>query len=128
MIKIVRSKDCGNSPKNKFVEELEIALAKRDVEFLLNSVTDDIHWNIVGQKSVRGRDAFLEALKRIPRPSEVTEIFIKHVVTHGKAGSVNGVCRRKDGKTYGFCTVYEFGNAKGANVREITHYEIETPG
>ena len=49
MIKIVRSNDCGNSPKNKFVEELEIALAGRDVEFPLNSVTVDIHWNIVGQ-------------------------------------------------------------------------------
>lgn len=64
MTKIVRSKDCGNSPKNKFIEELEIAFAKHDIEFLLNSVTDDIHWNIVGQESVHGMDEFSEALKR----------------------------------------------------------------
>lgn len=102
MIKIIRSKDCGNSPKNKFVEELEIAFAKRDIEFLLNNVTDDIHWNIVGQKSVCGMDKLSEALKRSSRTSEVAEISIKHVVTHGKAGSVNGARRHKDGKTYDF--------------------------
>jgi hypothetical protein len=32
---IIRSEDCGNSPKNMFVENIEIAIAKNDPEFLL---------------------------------------------------------------------------------------------
>lgn len=125
MTKIIRSKDCGNSPKNKFLEELEIALAKRDVGFLLKSVTDNIHWNIVGQKSVRGTEELSETLQRISHDSEVTEIAIHHVVTHGKAGAVNGTKKNRDGKTFDFCTVYEFSNAKGTSVNSIIHYAIE---
>jgi hypothetical protein len=123
--KIIRSKDCGNSPKTKFLEELEIALAKRDVGFLLRGITDNVHWNIVGQKSVRSAEELSETLQRMSRDSEVTEIAIHHVVTHGKAGAVNGTKKHKDGKTYDFCTVYEFSNAKGTSVSGITHYAIE---
>jgi hypothetical protein len=47
MAEIIRSTDCGNSPKNKFVENLEVAFAQRDTDFLLDSVADDVHWNIV---------------------------------------------------------------------------------
>lgn len=49
MTEIIRSADCGNSPKNMFVENLEVAFAQRNTAFLLQSVTDDIHWNIVGE-------------------------------------------------------------------------------
>jgi hypothetical protein len=123
--KIIRSKDCGNSPKNRFIEDLEIAFAKRDVEFLLNSVTNDVLRNIVGRESIRGMNDLSEALQRTAQTSEVTEITIYHVVTHGKAGSVNGTRKHKDGKTYDFCTVYEFSNAKGSSIKGITHYAIE---
>lgn len=124
MIKIARSKDCGNSPKNKFVEDVEIAFATRDLEFLLDSVTDDIHWHIVGGSSVRGRDAFAEAIKSNPQNTQVTEITIHHVMTHGKAGAVNGTVMDGKGRTFDFCSVYEFSNAKGTSIREITSYII----
>jgi hypothetical protein len=124
LTKILRSKDCGNSPKNKFIEELEIAIAKSDIEFLLNRVTEDIHWNIVGHKSVRGAGKLSEALRRASPASAITELTIHHIVTHGKAGAVNGVRKYKDGVTCDFCTVYEFSSAKGTSVSGITHYAI----
>jgi hypothetical protein len=39
---------------------------------------------------------------------------------------VNGTTQLKNGKTYGFCDVYEFSNAKAVAVKEITSYLIET--
>jgi hypothetical protein len=123
--RILRSKDCGNSPKNKLLEELEIAIAKSDIEFILNVVTDDVHWNIVGHKSSHGAREFIEALRKVSQTSEVTELAIHHVVSHGKAGSVNGARKHKDGMIYDFCTIYEFSNAKGTSVSGITHYAIE---
>lgn len=42
MTKVITSEDCGNSPKNIFLEKLTIAFAKNDFKFILNSVTDDI--------------------------------------------------------------------------------------
>lgn len=124
MTEIIRSSDCGNSPKNKFVEDLEVAFARRDTGFLLDSVANDIHWNIVGETPIRGKDALEQAIKSIPQDCEVTEITINHVVTHGKVGAVNGIIKRKNVRTCGFCSVYEFSNTKGTNVRDITSYII----
>jgi hypothetical protein len=124
MTEIVRSADCGNSPKNKFVEDLEVAFAQRDTGFLLDRVANDIHWNIVGETSIRGKVALEQAIESIPQDCEVTEITINHVVTHGKVGVVNGIIKRNNGRTCEFCSVYEFSNTKGTNVRDITSYII----
>jgi hypothetical protein len=125
MTKIIRSKDCGNSPKNKFVEDVKIAFAKHNVKFLLNNLTDDIAWQIAGQKPIHGKNELVAAIQGTSQSSEVTEVAIHHVVTHGYAGAVNGLRKHRDGKTYDFCTIYVFSNSRREKVREITHYAIE---
>jgi len=125
MAKIFISEDCGNSPKNLFVQTVSIALAVSDAPTLLGSVTEDIRWNLVGHKLVEGKDALAEALAQI-EDGRLLELAIQHVVTHGKAGAVNGVAKLKDGKTRAFCDVYEFSGVKGTTVKEITSYWITT--
>ena len=125
MTRVITSEDCGNSPKNIFVQDLTIALAKRDSKSILDSVTDDVRWNIVGDKLFEGKDNFAEALERI-KNDKVVQLTVHHVATHGKAGAVNGTLKLKNGKTNAFCDVYEFSNTKGTVVKEITSYVIET--
>ena len=124
MTKVITSEDCGNSPKNIFVQDLTIALAKVDSKFLLDNVTDDIRWNRIGDKLIQGKDDFAEALEGIKK-DKADQLTVHHVATHGKAGAVNGTTQLKDGKTYAFCDVYEFSNSKGIAVKEITSYVIE---
>jgi len=124
MIRIIVSEDCGNSPKNKFVEQLTIAFAKGDAKFILGNVTDDIHWNIVGHKLIQGKDDLAEALKRTKNDKAV-ELMIHHVATHGKAGAADGTTKLKSGKTRAFCDVYEFSGTTGTRVKEITSYVID---
>jgi hypothetical protein len=87
-------------------------------------VTNDIHWHIVGERLVEGKEVFAEALEKIGN-DRVENLIIRHVVSHGKAGAVNGISKLKNGKTVAFCEVYEFSGAKGTSVREITSYAIE---
>jgi hypothetical protein len=124
MTKIIRSEDCGNSPKNIFLEKLTIAIAKGDAKFILRSITEDARWTIVGERVIEGQEALAESLERI-KHNEIAELTMYHIATHGKAGAVNGRLKLKGGRTQAFCNVYEFGNAKGVNVREITSYVIE---
>lgn len=126
MIKIIRSDDCGNSPKNKLLEDVEIALAQKDTAFLLGVLAPDICWRIIGQATAHGTAEFLEVLAGTFQASEITEIAIHHALNHGKAGSVNGWRKHHNGKVYEFCTVYEFSNAKGTGIKEMTHYAIES--
>ena len=87
-------------------------------------MSDDIHWNLVGEKLIQGK-ADLAELIRSHNAIELALLTIHHVVTHGKAGSVNGTMKSKDGRTIGFCDVYEFTTAKGTSVQAITSYAIE---
>ena len=124
MTRVITSEDCGNSPKNIFVQDLSIALAKRDSKFILDNVTDDIRWNIVGDKLIEGKNSFAKALEKI-KSDKAVQLTVDHVATHGKAGAVNGTTKMKNGKTRAFCDVYEFSNSKGNTVKEITSYIIE---
>ena len=124
MTTVIVSEDCGNSPKNIFLQNLTIAFAKGDKRSILDSVTNDIRWQIVGERLVEGKETFAEALNRLGN-DRVEELTIQHVVSHGKAGAVNGISKLKNRKTVAFCEVYEFSGAKGTSVREITSYAIE---
>jgi hypothetical protein len=124
MTKVIIGEDCGNSPKNLFVQELTIALAKGDTKFILINVTEDIHWNLVGDRLIEGKAKIKEILEQM-KNDKVTELTLDHIATHGKAGAVDGRMRFKNGKTVAECNVYEFSNRKGSRVRKITSYEIE---
>jgi hypothetical protein len=97
-------------PQKHVLQELTIAFAKGDTKFLLNSVTDDICWNVVGDQVIQGKEHFVEASDR-RKQDPVVELSIHHVAMHGK--------------TRAFCDVYSFSNSKGTSVSEITSYLIE---
>jgi len=50
--------DCGNAPKKLLLKELNIAFARGDSEKILSFVTDDIVWEIVGEKRLKGIENF----------------------------------------------------------------------
>lgn len=124
MTKVFASEDCGNSPKNLFVQNFVIALAAGDTSFVLSSITDDICWDIVGSRLVQGKDNFLRALEELNKESP-QELHIVHVTTHGKVGAVNGTAVLEHGRTVAFCDMLEFSNAKGEALKAITSYGIE---
>lgn len=125
MTKVVIGEDCGNSPKALLLRDLNIAFAKNNVPFVLEHVTDDLTWIMVGDQTVQGKANFAESLERM-KNNETTEVRIDNIITHGDRGAVNGCMKMKDGNAFAFCDVYKFkGHSKGAKIREITSYTIE---
>jgi hypothetical protein len=123
MTRVITSKDCGNSPKNIFLQKLTVAFARDNTRRRLGSVSDDIRWDIVGKQSLQGTQAFARALARVAE-EQAAVLTIHQIASHGRAGAVNGTLKMKDGSTRAFCDVYEFANAKGDRVKEITSYII----
>ena len=121
MTKIVVSADCGNAPKKEFLKEINIAFAKGNSDFLIESVTDKIVWNKIGDKKVEGKNKFKEELEKMIT-KKVSELTLDRILTHGKEGAVSGILKMENGKKYAFSDFYEFSGAKGVKVKSITSY------
>lgn len=124
MTKIVSSPNCGNSPKMEFLKDFNIAFVKGNVEFIVESVTDDVIWNIIGDKKIDGKKAFAEKLEKM-KSEKTTELRIDQILSHGKEGATNGIMKMQNGKKYAFSDFYKFKGAKGAKIKSITSYVIE---
>lgn len=119
--------DCGNAPRKQVLKDFNIAFAKSDVDAILEMVRDDIVWEIVGERRIEGKDAMRAALEAM-KETQVTELHIHHIITHGNEAAANGVITMKNGVKYAFCDVYVFaGFTKAAKLREITSYGSELP-
>lgn len=125
MVKITVVADCGNSPKKLFLKDLNIAFAEGNVDFIAENLANDVTWETVGHNRLEGKDAFVSALKEM-NDTQVSELTIERVITHGKEGAVNGVMATTEGKQYAFCDVYEFKNTTGTAIRNLSSYVIET--
>ena len=122
MPKITRSKDCGNSPKNKLAEEIAIALVTFDYDFLQPMLVEDFVFHQSAEEPLNV--AAFEA-EYSSKSDEITDLRILRVVTHGRAGAVNGVAKTISGDKH-FCYVLEFTNTKCNKIGAITSYVLGT--
>lgn len=125
MPEVNRSKSCGNSPKSKFAESIAIAIAieLKDQGFLAEVIAPDLVWEMPDGAHLSEADAksFIELSHETP-----VVVSIDQVVTHGKAGVVNGVVEMESGSLKRFCHVMEFSNVKCDKVRRFVSYEKST--
>lgn len=98
-MKITRSGECKNSPKNAFVEDFVI--------------------DLLAGKVLAGRIA--ETASPPTVPDDPTEIKIAHAISHGKVGAANGAIKA-DGVTKLFAVVIEFTSTKGVLVQRVDLY------
>ncbi|MGE6256316.1 hypothetical protein ACQKCU_00180 [Heyndrickxia sporothermodurans] len=122
---IICPDDCGNAPKKYFLKELNIAFANNDIDFIVDNITDDFHWNIISKKLIQGKENFVEKIKQMQK-IKVIELHISNIITHGYAGSVNGTLILENKKSYAFCNVYKFISSRNnSKIKECTSYLIE---
>ena len=51
---MIRSSDCGNSPKQKLLEDMSVALAGADAGLIDSLAVPELVWLHVGKKPVEG--------------------------------------------------------------------------
>jgi hypothetical protein len=117
--------DCGNAPKKGFIKNLNIAFAMNDIPFLMNSVSNDIQWKLVGESLIEGKEKFEIALNEM-QVTKIAELTIERILTHGKEGAAGGVIKTEDGRIYEFADFYTFSGAKGTKVNSITSFVIQS--
>lgn len=117
MVRVNRSANCGNSPKNKMAEDIAVALETRDIQFLSTILDSEATWNYV-DGTVTPAEAILDHVGALNTPTSLT---IDRVLSHGKVGAVNGDVARGKSKQR-FCHVIEFTSVKCNQVCRIESY------
>ncbi|MFC6760782.1 hypothetical protein ACFQFQ_16805 [Sulfitobacter porphyrae] len=116
MTRIQGSKDCGNSPKNRFVQDVAIALETGDAT--PEKFADDVIWERATETSLEGKKSLLKSLAARDTPETV---IIEHAISHGKVGAASGETTL-NGAARRFCHVIEFASVKGDLVAVIKSY------
>lgn len=102
-MKITRSGECKNSPKNAFVEDFVV--------------------DLLASESLSDR---MEEVASLPEvPNNLTEIEISHAISHGRIGAANGSITTGGSKKH-FAVFIEFTSTKGTLARRVTLYWTET--
>lgn len=110
--------------KAQFLKKLNEAFARSDTDYIVENVTGDIRWTIIGDQAVEGKAAFKEALKQM-ESEDPFEMKISNIITHGDCAAVDGTMKSADGKIYAFCDVYKFSGFKNPRIKEMTSYVID---
>lgn len=107
------------------MQKFNEAFAKSDSGFILDNITEDVKWTIIGDKTVEGKEAFAEALKEMEMDTHM-ELKIDQIITHGKHASANGELKMPGETTvWAFCDVYTFSGFKNPRIKEMTSYIVE---
>lgn len=120
MTRVIKDKNCRNSPKNELLQAFCIAAARKDLELIEDLVTEDVSWQQPGRKPVVGSKAVAKAITKF---SPASSLRIEHVISHGKAGSVDGIIEF-GGKRRAFCHVFDFRSARGDSIKSIKTFSV----
>jgi limonene-1,2-epoxide hydrolase len=125
-MKITCKQDCGNAPLKELLKAFTIAFGKGDVESITNKLTQDIRWEMVGDKTIEGITEVTKVLESM-KASTASELTIDHIITHGRTAACNGhMVMKEAGNTYAFCDVYEFNkNGPTAKIKRMTSYGVK---
>lgn len=117
MTSVQVSKDCGNSPKNQFVQDVAIALETGELE--IGMIDNDVSWYGAGDDPIEGLKNFEQFLAGHATPSA---LVIDHAISHGKVGAASGEVMLANGHRKRFCHVFEFTNIKANCVATIKSF------
>ncbi|MEO1253313.1 MAG: nuclear transport factor 2 family protein, partial [Bacteroidota bacterium] len=122
LTKITVTPDCGNAPRKEFLKNLNIAFATGDADFIIEHVSEDIKWNIYGDKHINGKEDFTKEMN-IMKDYTADEVVIHSIITHGREAALNGEMKMGE-KTYAFCDVYRFTNTKNDMIKQMDSYVL----
>lgn len=117
MPEVIRSPDCGNSPKNALAEDIALALMGVG-ELPETLLAPDAVWDRASG-ALSGRDTIAAAVAAITPPDRIR---VEQVATHGRAGSVSGRITR-GGETRLYCHVIRFTSPAARQVAQLVSFE-----
>lgn len=114
--------------KEKFLREVNKAYTDGNSGFLMDHITDDVCWEIVGEKYISGKSEFQEVLDQMKEMPSM-EVQVDKIIINDQYGIAEGVVisrnRLGQKKQFGFCDIYKFSDGPKIRIRNIKSYVID---
>lgn len=114
--------------REEFIRAFNDAFLTNDLDFIIDRLTDDIEWEMVGDQKMNGKPEVRQLMESATNGSlKITKIQIDKIINQGPHAAVNGTMVMKDkDKTinYGFCDVYTFSDDKSEKIKAMTSYVV----
>jgi hypothetical protein len=118
MIKINVLPNCNNAPKKLFLGDFASAIANGESEFILQSLTNEFVWDIVGKSKTSGKENFINAHIEC-NLWKVKLLSIDTIITHGAEASITGRIQTENNTSFQFCQVFRFKSAGTSTINSI---------
>lgn len=121
-MKINLSSTCGNSPKNKFVQDYTVKLLSFDFDNLANMSVENVKILIPDRGLIKGKSNLIDIKKCLK--TDIKVLTINSSISHGKYGAV--LCEISDNeKDYKISVHYIFENMKAEFIEEAIVLIVE---
>lgn len=114
------------SEQNKeIIDQVNAAFAAGSTEGFLSFCAEDVEWTMVGDKSVKGKEAIRQWMASMD--AEPPKFTVARVIAEGDFVAAHGdmTMKDKDGTTvpYSYCDIYRF---RGNQIVELRAFVIKT--
>lgn len=114
--------------REEFLRKVNRAYAEGNIDFLLDHISEDLCWVIVGEKDIAGKSEFKEVIQQMQEMPSM-EIKVENIITNDHYGIVEGVVvsrnRLGQKKHFGFCDIYKIHEGTHFMISEIKSYVID---
>lgn len=115
--------DCENSPGTTLIIRVVTHWAAGEAASMVEFLTDDIAWKIVGNEHVYGK----KDLGELVPSSDVEALNVTSIVTHGRLGSCDGYLKSSSGYV-AFSHIFRFGSGtERSAIKAARTYLINDP-
>lgn len=112
----------------KFLREVNQAFSEGNTDFLLNKISDDFCWTVVGEKTISGKTEFTEAMDKM-KDYPPMKINIENMIIDGQTATVEGVVvgknRNGQKKYFAFCDIFKLKGTDDMKISAMTSYVID---
>ena len=116
--------------RETFLNKFNRAFVENDLNYIFDSVTEDVYWEMIGDQVITGKKDLIEVMNKVKEPRDMTLALHSMIIDKDKA-AVHGSMKMKDSqgleKFYAFCDLYTFSSSGENKIRELRAFIIEIP-
>lgn len=110
------------TPEKEFIKQMTVWFATYEVEQVKAHFAENIHWLLVGDSPIIGKENFATALNQM-KGNKATELIIHSILVDGLEAAISGTMRMEDGNSYGFSDFYRL--TVNGKVEAIRSYVVK---